>query len=261
MFAEERREKILEILHNSQRVLVKDLADQFQVSIDSIRRDLSILEEQGLLKKTHGGAIPFSAVRKSSHSTNYRQKDGVPHINAIAKTSVSYIQENDTIFLGGSQFHNSMLSYLPQHLQMTVVTNSIKIAEHLREWEKIDVYVVGGLVKKSGIMTDIIANEMIKQFTIDICFLTADAVSLNGLSTSTPELASFSRAVMAVSRRRFCLASHDIMGEDAFSKVCPLSSIHVVITDEGTPKQLQDEMEKLGVEVTTAKGSNHLSSY
>lgn len=58
MFAEERRQKILALLHQDKRVIAKDLAERFEISIDSIRRDLTIMEEQGLLQKTHGGAIP-----------------------------------------------------------------------------------------------------------------------------------------------------------------------------------------------------------
>ncbi|MBG9789213.1 cytochrome C [Brevibacillus laterosporus] len=255
MFAEERRGKILEILHEAQRVLVKELAEQFHVSIDSIRRDLSIMEEQGLLKKTHGGAIPVSAVRKPVVPSAVRIKDGPSHITAISKTAVSYIQEHDTIFLSGTNLHFHMVKYLPQHMPITVVTNSIKIAEQLRESENTDVYLIGGQVKKTGLISDIIANEMVKQFTIDLCFMTAGAISLQGVSTPTPEVASFSRAVLEVSRRRFILASHENMEHDAFSKIGPLNSFHLLITDEGTPKELRDQIEKQGLEVTVAKGS------
>jgi DeoR family fructose operon transcriptional repressor len=91
------------------RVMVKDLADLFQLSIDSIRRDLSIMEEQGLLKKTHGGAIPAIQVRTAPLPPELLYGDGSPHENAIAKLAASYIQPKDTVFIGGAGVHFGML--------------------------------------------------------------------------------------------------------------------------------------------------------
>lgn len=71
MFAEERRQKILALLHQEKRVIAKELAERFEISIDSIRRDLTIMEEQGLLQKTHGGAIPSMKVRQPPQPWNY----------------------------------------------------------------------------------------------------------------------------------------------------------------------------------------------
>src|SRR3954471_16614640 len=102
MFAEERRQKIWELLQKRQRVLAKELAEMFGVSVDSIRRDLSIMEEQGLLKKTHGGAIPIPKVRTLPPPPAIRYGKASPYIRAIAKMAASYIQEGDTVFIGSA---------------------------------------------------------------------------------------------------------------------------------------------------------------
>ncbi|MED3282350.1 DeoR/GlpR family DNA-binding transcription regulator, partial [Bacillus thuringiensis] len=153
MFTEERREKILELLNTDGRVIAKDLAERFDMSIDSIRRDLSIMEKDGLLKRTHGGAIELTRVRNLAAEPTKRYSDSSIYEDTIARVAVSYIQEGDSIFIGGASVHNAMLKYLPE-VSFTVITNSIEIAGYLREYKNIDTYLIGGKVKPSGNITD-----------------------------------------------------------------------------------------------------------
>jgi DeoR family fructose operon transcriptional repressor len=253
MFAEERRAKILEMVHREQRVLAKDLADLFQLSIDSIRRDLSIMEEQGLLKKTHGGAIPANQVRVAPLPPDLRYGDGSAHENAISKQAASYVQPNDTVFIGGAGIHYGILRYLPRTFPITIITNSMKIAEATRDWEHIETYFIGGKVKPSGNITDSLANEWVRQFTIDLCFLTGGGVSAKGISTSTPEAAGFTRTISEVSRRKIGLAPHNKLGTDAFAKAVSIQSIDLLITDEEAAKETIEKIESKGVQVIVAR--------
>lgn len=111
MFAEERREKILALLNEDKRVIAKDLAEKFQISIDTIRRDLSILGNKGLLNKTHGGAIPAMQVRQAPLSPEKRYGKGTPHGQAITKVAATYIRENDTVFIGSGSLSYVLLEY------------------------------------------------------------------------------------------------------------------------------------------------------
>lgn len=104
MFTEERRERILELLNTDGRVIAKELAERFEMSIDSIRRDLSIMEKDGLLKRTHGGAIELTRVRNLAAEPAKRYSDSSIYENTIAKVATSYIQEDDSIFIGGLLF-------------------------------------------------------------------------------------------------------------------------------------------------------------
>lgn len=177
MFSDERRQEILELLEKNGRVLAKDLSKSFNVSIDSIRRDLSIMEEQGLLKRTHGGAIPFPAVRQMAQPPSKRYGEGSIYQNAIAKLASSYIEENQTVFIGGASIHYVLLKYLPNNFPFTVITNSVEIAYYLRHIDSIKTYLIGGEVKSSGNITDALANEFARQFTVDLCFAAAGALS------------------------------------------------------------------------------------
>lgn len=253
MFSDERRQEILKMLEQSGRVLAKDLASKFEMSIDSIRRDLTIMEEQGLLKRTHGGAIPATSVRMMARPPSERYGEGSDEYqNAIAKLAASYIKENQTVFIGGASIHYVMLKYLPKEFAFTVLTNSVEIAYHLRNFDNIQTYIIGGKVKNSGNITDALANEFARQFTVDLCFATAGAISAKGLSTATPEVAIFHKTVYNNSRRIIALAEHFKIGNDMFSGMYPVKKLNIIITDEETTSEQVDQLKANGVEVLIA---------
>ncbi|MGX5478150.1 DeoR/GlpR family DNA-binding transcription regulator [Bacillus thuringiensis] len=251
MFTEERREKILELLNTDGRVIAKDLAERFDMSIDSIRRDLSIMEKDGLLKRTHGGAIELTRVRNLAAEPTKRYSDSSIYEDTIARVAVSYIQEGDSIFIGGASVHNAMLKYLPE-VSFTVITNSIGIAGYLREYKNIDTYLIGGKVKPSGNITDTLASELISRFSIDLYFSTGGGISLQGISTATPEFAYFSKRVSEIARRNICLVPHNKLGIDCFIRGESLKKIDIIITDEEASKETVQDFEKQGKQVVIA---------
>ncbi|MGE8205499.1 DeoR/GlpR family DNA-binding transcription regulator [Heyndrickxia sp. NPDC080065] len=253
MFSEERRQEILKRLEQNGRVLAKELADQFEMSIDSIRRDLSIMEEQGLLKRTHGGAIPIPNVRSMPGPPSKRYGEGNVYQNAIAKLAVSYITANQTVFIGGTSTHYVMLKYLPKDIAFTVITNSVEIAYHLRDFENIQTYLIGGNVKRSGNITDALATEFAQQFTIDLCFATAGAISSKGLSTATPEVSVFHKTVYGNSKKIIAILGHSKFGIDMFSRMYPVEKLDLIITDEETAEEKINMIQAQGVEIIIAK--------
>ncbi|HDR8065251.1 MULTISPECIES: DeoR/GlpR family DNA-binding transcription regulator [Bacillus] len=251
MFTEERREKILELLSTDGRVIAKDLAERFDMSIDSIRRDLSIMEKDGLLQRTHGGAIELTRVRNLAAEPAKCYSDSSIYEDTIARVAVSYIQEGNSIFIGGASVHNAMLKYLPE-VSFTVITNSIEIAGYLREYKNIDTYLIGGKVKPSGNITDTLASELISRFSIDLYFSTGGGISLQGISTATPEVAYFSKRVSKIARRNICLVPHNKLGIDCFIRGESLKEIEIIITDEEASKETVQDFEKQGKQVVIA---------
>lgn len=252
MFSDERRQLILEMLNKNGRILVKDLASKFEISIDSIRRDLSIMEENGVLKRTHGGAIPINNVRNMSQPRAMRYGEGSVYQNAIAKLAVTFIKENQTIFIGGAAIHYVMLKYLPRDISYTIVTNSVEIAYHLRDLENVQLYLIGGFVKSSGNITDPLANEFVRQFTFDLCFATAGALSTKGLSTATPEVSIFHKTIFDSSRKIIALIEHYKFGENMFSNMYPLNKLNLIITDDETTEESIDLIKDQGAEILVA---------
>ncbi|MEK3886300.1 DeoR/GlpR family DNA-binding transcription regulator [Bacillus sp. FSL K6-3431] len=253
MFSEERREKILEKLEKEERILAKDLAEEYGLSIDSIRRDLSIMEEQGLLKRTHGGAIPIQNVRTFAQPPSTRYGEGSIYQNAIAKLAINYIKEGHTVFIGGATIHYVMLKYLPKNIRFSVITNSVEIAYNLRTMKNVQTYLIGGKVKSSGNITDALATEFASQFTIDLCFATAGGLSSKGLSTATPEVAIFHKNVFNNSKKIVTLIEHFKFGIDSFSSMYPINKLDVIITDEETTKEKIENIRAQGVDVIIAK--------
>lgn len=254
MFAEERQRQILLKLKSLGRVIAKELAEEFQVSIDTIRRDLTTMEETGLLKRTHGGAVSLSKVRRLPMDNRIRYSEGTEHQNAIAQLAVTYIEQGDTIFIGGASIHYILLKYLPIDQNYTVITNSLVIAEKLQSYTNIETYIVCGKVKSEEGMVDPLAIEFVRTLRIDRAFLTGGGVSAkHGLSSSTPEGAIFQRTVAQVSRQTICLANFDKVGAEYFSKTIDLKDLDILITDWEAPDEEIEEIQRLGVKVVLAK--------
>lgn len=245
MLSEERRQKILELLQQNKRVIAKDLAALFQISIDSVRRDLTIMEEQGLLKKSYGGAILLPKVRTKPQPPAKRYGPPAPHQDAIAKAAASYIQENDTVFIGGAGIHYGMIKHLPTHFSFTVVTNSLATAEAIKGYDHIEAYLIGGKLRASSSnIIDPLAIDMLSRFTLDLAFITGGGVALNGVSTATPELAAFVRTLASVSRQKICLAPHEKVGVKMFATALPLDQLDMIITDEEASPAFIEDLEK-----------------
>ncbi|WP_308639436.1 DeoR/GlpR family DNA-binding transcription regulator [Paenibacillus silvisoli] len=261
MLAEERRQRILEMLAKDGRVVAQELAQLFQLSIDSIRRDLTIMKEQGLLQKTYGGAVPLveppRKVRAKPQPKNIRYGDGAPHQNAISKLAATYIQPNDTVFIGGAGIQYGMLKYLPTDIPYTIVTNSITIAETIRTMTNVEAYLVGGKLRAGGdSMIDTIAFEMIGRFNYDIGFITGGGISHKGITVATPENAALIRAVADASQRRICLAPHEKLGVRSFATSVPLQLIDVLITDQEAPEHFIQDFENRNINVIVADDNN-----
>ncbi|MDP4084310.1 MAG: DeoR/GlpR family DNA-binding transcription regulator [Bacillota bacterium] len=257
MFAEERQRQILAKVKSLGRVIAKELAVEFQVSIDTIRRDLTTMEENGLLKRTHGGAVPLSKVRRFPMDNRIRYSEGTVHQNAIAELAVSYIEQGDTLFIGGASIHYILLKYLPVDRNYTVITNSLVIAEKLQHCSNIETYIVCGKVTSEEGIVDPLAMEFIRTLRIDTAFLTGGGISAkHGISSSTPEGSLFQRTVAEVSHQTICLANFDKVGAEFFSKTIDLKDLDILITDWEAPDEEIEEIQRLGVKVLLAKEMN-----
>lgn len=195
--------------------------------------------------------LNFTRVRNLAAEPSKRYRDSSIDEDAIAKVAVSYIQEGGSVFIGGASIHYAMLKYLPE-TSFTVITNALEIASKLQEYKNIDTYLIGGKVKPSGNMTDTLASELISRFSIDLYFSTGGGISLNGISTATPEVAYFGKTVSKIARRNICLAPHTKLGIDCFIKGESLIEIDLIITDEGASKETIQQFEKQGKEIVIA---------
>ncbi|MBL4938587.1 DeoR/GlpR transcriptional regulator [Clostridium sp. YIM B02515] len=252
MFIEERHEQILKIINEKGRISIGEIQETFDVSVDSARRDLRILEEKGLLKRTHGGAIPVLQVgqQKPSKCNNANLENVYENYDAIAKKAVEFIKPNDSVYITAGNLGYLMLKYFPKNIEFTVITNSVDNASFLRDYENISVFVVGGKMRANGRIVDSFAQEFVRNMRFDLSFLTGAGFSAEyGASNGTPETSSFQRAIANNSRKNIALFPSQKIGHNAFLKDVDANKFDLLITDWDAVEDELAKIEDLGIEV------------
>lgn len=234
MYIEERHQAILDWLAEKGSISNADIQENFGVSYDSAKRDLRILEEKGLLKRTHGGALPLRQI-----ATGRPAKMTIKEISCvkenymeIAKEAVSMIKNNDVVYVPSATVGLFMVQNIPDELKIRVVTNSIVIAEELRKKDNISVIMLGGEMDNKGNCYDTIAVETIKRLRLDKCFITSACISATfGLSIQKTQAISFWNALIDSSKMAVGLYPKEKIGFDSIVSICPANRLDTLITD------------------------------
>ena len=259
MFIEERHQAILAWLREKGSITTGDIQEQYGVSYESAKRDLRILEEKGLLKRTHGGALPLHqvALGRPAKKTIRDIETVRDNYLLIALRAVSMIQDNDVIFLTSATVCYLMAQNLPDGIRIRVVTNSIVIAEELRTRDNISVILLGGEMDDKGNCYDAIAIETIKRLRFDKCFITSAFISAQfGLSATkyknvvqnVPPI-SFFNAVMDSARQTIGLFPREKIGFDSIVSICPADRLDVMITDWDASEDDLKLFDEKGIEI------------
>lgn len=251
MFIEERHQEITDIIRTNGKITIAEITEKYGISDESARRDLRMLEQKGVCKRTHGGAI--AAKQVSVRPPVDRDLASMPVFDNYREISIAaakMIRENDTIYLTGGSFGYIILPFLPRDIHYTVVVNSVDIGKALREFDNIDVYISGGKMRRSGSLVDSLATEFVSRLHFDLCFITGSGLTAEfGLSNGTDETATFQRTVIRNSRRKCLLLSGRKIGTDSFIKVCDVTDFDTVITDWSCVEDQIAAIEEKGVEI------------
>jgi len=234
LYIEERHQAILEWLKEHGSISNSDIQERFGVSYESAKRDLRILEEKGMLKRTHGGALPVRQVAMA-RPADLTIKD-YPEIKKnyilIAKKAIEMIENNDVIFLSSTTVCFFIAQNLPCDKRVRVVTNSIIIAEELRNKENVSVILLGGEMDKKGNCYDAFAIATANKLRIDKSFICTAAISAKfGLSIQKSEAISFFNAVMDSSKKNIGLYPKEKIGFDSIVSICSAERLDMLITD------------------------------
>ncbi|MHB1484925.1 MAG: DeoR/GlpR family DNA-binding transcription regulator [Saccharofermentanales bacterium] len=256
MFTEERRNEIESMLKDSGRVSANDLSEKFNVSLDTVRRDLIILEKRKLLKRTHGGAIPLRQVAFGI-PPKFTVRD-ITEIKrnyfAIAMKAISMIQDNDVIFITSASVGYFMAQNIPKGINLRVVTNSILIADELRKNDSISTILLGGEMDSKGNCYDAFAVDMINHLRFDKCFITSACISPDfGLSIQKTIAINFYNAVINSSKMTVGLFPTEKIGFDSIVSICPASKLDFLITDWDASRNDIAEFEELGINVIVSE--------
>lgn len=252
MLVEERHQKILELLNTKLSIRTRELEDIFDIGFDTARRDLRLLEQKGLLKRTHGGAVPLFQVGFKAPKT-YTPKDIIDiksNYMAIAVKAVDMIKANDVVYISGASVGYFMTKHLPRDIEFTLVINSIILAEELRCYENITVIVLGGEMTRKGHLRNHFTIEMIKGLRFDVAFVTGAAYSDDfGMSIQSSDGVSFMKAILESSHRSIGLFPHEKIGRHSIMKTCEPDALDCIITDWATCTSAIERIRNLGVDV------------
>ncbi len=251
MFMEERQQEIAEVIRTNGKITIAEIVGRYGISDESARRDLRLLEQKGICKRTHGGAIIAGQVSvRPPADRDFAGMPVFPNYREIARAAAGMICEHDTVYLTTGSFGYIMVSFLPRNMRYTVVVNSVDIAVELRGFDNIEVYVAGGKMRQSGSLTDSLANEFVGRLHFDLCFITGAGLTADfGLSNGTDETAAFQRTVIRNSRRRCLLIPGAKVGVDSFIKVCDVDAFDRVITDWDCVEDQITAIEEKDVEI------------
>jgi DeoR family fructose operon transcriptional repressor len=250
----ERRRRIVELAGSAGRVQAHDLATRFEVNAETIRRDLTYLEESGDLQRIHGGAIPRGALavegRVATRSTELREiKD------KIAAEAAREIPAFGAIFIEAGSTTARLVGALPLRGDLLVVTNALQTALSVSDLGALNVMTIGGRVRRQSYAeVDAWALERLASLRFDVAFVGTNAVDGSwGLSTPDPAEAAVKRAIISSAQRAVLMVDHTKFGQRAVCRYGALEDVDLVITDIGTDESYLEEMRALGIDVRVTK--------
>ncbi|SEL88729.1 DeoR/GlpR family DNA-binding transcription regulator [Paenibacillus sp. OK003] len=247
---EERRHTILNQLATQGKVQVQVLADLFQVSTETIRRDLDRLEKEGELRKVYGGAV---RVRSGMIEAPF-QKRAQLQLNekqAIGVAAASLIEDGETIMLDNGTTTLEIMRQLRHRSQVTVITNSVPILTcALEEFAGKIIFAGGEVTPVVQASTGPIAHELLSQFKVNKAFISAGGVSLtDGITDYVLEEALISRKMMERAEEAILVADHTKFGRSTFAQIAPINQISMVITDSGCPTEWIDALHQMEIDM------------
>lgn len=253
MHVEERQQAIVAQARRDGRVDVATLAEAFNVTTETIRRDLSALERVNAVTRVHGGAIP---VDRLGFEPGVARRSGVmvAEKSRIAKAAVDEVPDDCAILIDAGTTTAWFAEELPLERELTVVTNSAPIAVTMAGKPRAKVLLLGGRVRgRTLAAVGDWTTAALAQIHIDVAFIGTNGFSTRrGLTTPDPAEAAAKRAMMAAARRVVVLADHTKFGADALMRFGDLRDVDVLITDTGLDEDLSTDIHGAGPRVIRA---------
>lgn len=239
-----RQSKILEVARSDGRVIVEVLAEKFHVTLQTIRRDLTELADSGLLERVHGGAVLRAGVSNFGYEERRRMNDAAKA--AIGRACARAIPNNSSMILNLGTTTEAVARELLNHVNITVVTNNINVANILLANDSCEIMVAGGALRRSdgGLVGDL-TSDFIGQFKVDFAVIGTSALDMDGdlLDYDLPEV-RVSRAIIRQSRQVYLVTDVSKLGRSAPVRLASLSEVDSVFTDKPFPPDLMRRCEE-----------------
>lgn len=248
MYSEQRKAEIIQLIEQNGSINVNALAERFETSRETIRRDLSDLERQGVLKRTHGGAVLETQGAAASPPVEFpvgiRGIQRVEEKNRICRKAASFVREGDTLFVDNSSTLLYLPKYIPADMQITILTNSINF---LLEVSKVSHYnwlliCLGGIFKSSNLSVHGAGTlKSAEEYYPSKTFFSCAGISRhNKVADSSLHEIEAKRMMIERAQETFLLADHTKFEKAGQMFLCELSAVNCIVTDPATEEGAAD---------------------
>ncbi|TWP52654.1 DeoR/GlpR transcriptional regulator [Lentzea tibetensis] len=236
MRSDERKRRILARARADGKVDVADMAVELDVAPETVRRDLRLLDEHGLVRRTHGGAIPVESAGFET-GLKFRSASHVPEKRRIAKAAADRIDDAETVFVDEGFTPQLVAEALPLTRPLTVITASLPTAAALSEHPACTVLLLGGRVRGRTLATvDHWTIRMLGEMVIDLAYVGANGISReHGLTTPDPAVGAVKAKAVEVSKRRIFIGVHTKFGVHSFTRFAGIGDLEAIVTDTNLP--------------------------
>lgn len=255
MLPEERRRRIVDIVNDQGSCSVAELAERLEYSRPTIRRDLNTLEQEGLINRSHGGAVP---VDKLGAELSYGQKEvrNLDSKRMIAARAVEEVLENEIVFFDGGTTTMQVAKQLPETLSVVAVTNSPLIADELMKTAETVKLTGGTLREPTRTLVGPTAKQFMTRTNFDLVFLGANGIAANsGLTTPNEDEAEIKSLMIENAKRIVLLSDASKFGQRSFAQFGDLDNVDVLVTDEPPAGDLGRAFDQSNVSVILAEST------
>lgn len=259
MYAEERRRQIASLTAVEGRVNVTELAGRFDVTAETIRRDLAVLDREGIVHRVHGGAVATQSFQTTELSLDTRFRSASSAKYSIAKAAMKFLPPaHGGMFLDAGTTVTALADLIAEHPnadQWSIVTNCLPIALSLANAGLDDVQLLGGSVR--AITQAVVGDTALRTLALmraDVVFIGTNALTLDhGLSTADSQEAAMKSAMITNAQKVVVLCDSTKMGTDYLVSFGSIDDIDVVVTDSAAPLSFVEQLRERGVEVVIAE--------
>ena len=255
MYAEERQQAMAHLISRRGRLSVVQLAEQFEVTTETVRRDLSTLDRMGLVRRVHGGAVPAGSLTVIESGIGERDQSNTQAKEAIANAAVSLLPPPDSVIvIDAGSTTARFAAALPRDHRLTVITHAVPVATRLAGLPQIELHLLPGKVRPTthaAVGAETVAA--LADLRADVAFIATNGLTVgHGLTTPDSDEAASKRAMIACARKTVVLADSTKLGVETAVRFATLDSLDVLVTDSDVEPADRRALESAGIEVVVA---------
>ena len=255
LLAFERRMALAEVLKQNPVLTVDEVAERFGISTQTARRDLDELARQGLIRRTHGGAVardqdPLSRER----AFIARERERAVQKKAIAEVALSLVEPASTVIMDASTSVIFLARALPHDIALNVTVNALPIALELSERPNVTITTIGGELRRTSLSaTGVAAEAALRRLFADCAFISVRGLSMQrGLTEASTSESALKEVMIGNAKRVVALVDSSKLGRTAFSFFAPVTALDVLITDDGADPRILAQLRESGLQVHVA---------